>query len=437
MLREIGNKLQTTLLYATTKDPFKKEIDLFIKKIYKLSNVLLWSAKEKRSIKLNRNSIQYTSIEENILRANQHILALGEPFSLLLRKQTTMNEILVDPELFECFLMLNLWEVNKSKQNGEHMVTLTITDTVLQYNYTVTPPIGQIPLSLPALAFWFSTDSVTQNTKAFYTVSEIEMPLILPTSKEQFYQLESRQIVEAHGGYTAITENDTILTCLYVLPVNGQQVMQLKNYDPVDLVANKLAETADSVMQEQALTKLLIQETTLSEEVIVQTIDLIKKAHGLVIRQSGVPYYTHPMTVVEILLEVTKDPTTILAGLLHDVIEDTPITLHQIDVMYGTEVASIVAHVTAYNTNGYPWKLRNEENKNKLNQCDDSRVVQVKLADRLHNLRTLYARKPVDQQRIAQETVTFYIPWGEKNKGPTQWLLEMQRICTQILQKKQ
>ncbi|MDD9140040.1 MAG: HD domain-containing protein [Candidatus Cardinium sp.] len=147
------------------------------------------------------------------------------------------------------------------------------------------------------------------------------------------------------------------------------------------------------------------------------------------------PYYTHPMEVAKLLLEATQDPATILAGLLHDIVEDTPVTLPQLELMYGSEVAAVVDQVTHYNTNGYPWELDKVENKHILHQCRDIRVVQVKLADRLHNMRTLSARKAIDQQRIAKETLAFYIPWGTKHHVPQQWLAEMQRICEGIIAK--
>ncbi|AWN81498.1 HD domain-containing protein [Candidatus Cardinium hertigii] len=121
--------------------------------------------------------------------------------------------------------------------------------------------------------------------------------------------------------------------------------------------------------------------------------------------------------------------------MLHDIVEDTPVTLHQLELMYGAKVAAIVDQVTHYNTNGYPWELDKVENKNILHQCRDTRVVQVKLADRLHNMRTLSARKPSDQQRIAKETLAFYIPWGNSHKAAPQWLAEMQRICEGIIAK--
>ena len=67
--------------------------------------------------------------------------------------------------------------------------------------------------------------------------------------------------------------------------------------------------------------------------------------------------------------------------------------------------------------------------------CNDFQTVQVKMADRLHNLLTLYARKPADQRRVAKETMDFFIPWGEQHNMPEQWLTEMKRICSAILDK--
>jgi GTP pyrophosphokinase len=234
-----------------------------------------------------------------------------------------------------------------------------------------------------------------------------------------------------------VTETKSALACLYVFPIAGKNVMRFKNYDPSSLGAKSINETPESLEQEKSLVSLLTTETSLTKKTVETTISFIKNAHGLVRRKSGEPYYTHPMEVAKILLDVTRDPATILAGLLHDVVEDTPVTLYQIELMYGPEVTYIVDMVTHYNTNGYPWKITDTENKNMLTQCKDQRVIQVKLADRLHNMQTLYARKLVSRKRIAKETIEFYIPWGEKNKIPPKWLAEMQQICENILNPKE
>ncbi|AWN81616.1 sodium:solute symporter family protein [Candidatus Cardinium hertigii] len=435
LLRAMGDTLQETLFPIARNDPHKveNEITRFNKKLQKFSNCLLWRAQEERSLKLNKKAIQPIPLESTILKVNQQILDLGEPLALLLRKQTDVAEIVVDPALLECLLLLNLSAISKSQQATDHIVTLTLSAATLQYGSAAETAADLPSLTLPALAFCFSTDTSLPNLKPSYRITAMNANITLPASEAQFYQLESKQIVEAHGGYVEIIESPTQVNCLYVFPLDGRNVMRFKTYNPADMIANTIAETAESLAQEQELIGLLTTQTTLSAERIQQTIAFIKNAHGLVRRKSGAPYYTHPMAVAKLLLEATQDPDTILAGLLHDIVEDTPVTLHQLELMYGSAIAAVVDQVTHYNTNGYPWELDKLENKNILNQCKDTRVVQVKLADRLHNMRTLSARKPSDQQRIAQETLAFYIPWGTKHHVPQQWLTEMQRICGQFL----
>lgn len=417
------------------KDQEKQAIPLLIDKLRQYNHLLLNKAAG-FGLDLDPKAIKPVTINPIITKADRAIRRLGDPLQLLLRNQTVVTQLIADPALFECLLLLNLGELHKCTQARDHIVTLTISDTTLRYNYAIASTSGQALLNLPALAFCFSTETSIQNILPIYDIKDTLVPTWVPKTENQFYQVESKQIVQAHGGYAEIIETQQVLTCFYVLPVNGKKVMQVKIYDPADLAANKVAETPESLAQEKELFFLLTSQTTLTQEKVMETISFIKNAHGLVERKSGMPYYTHPMAVVKILLEVTQDPLTLLAGLLHDVIEDTPITLNQIEWIYGVDVASIVEKVTHYNTKGYPWKFEDQENKSMLNQCTDIRVVQVKLADRLHNLRTLDARKPADQQRIAKETLTFYIPWGIKNNGPHQWLAEMRAICAQILDQK-
>lgn len=411
-----------------------KEMD-DIDKLRKLSYFLLKRTGAMARLEIDQKKVKTVAIEAVILKAYDAIRGLGSPMQLLIRNQTVIKELLADPALFECLFMLNLAELSKSNQAVDHIITLTMTDTRLRYNHTSISSSSSSVLSIPALAFAFSTDTNIQDILAVYDIKSAYMPAYIPTTVTQFYQVESRQITEAHGGYAQVTENEGKIDCLYVWPINGKQVIRFKTYDTANLTAGRIAETPESLAQEKALIELLSSQTTLTVEVIARTIAFIKKAHGLVTRKSGEPYYTHPMSVAQILLEATQDPDTLLAGLLHDVVEDTPITLNQIELMYGPKVAAIVDAVTHYNTYGYPWKLETEANKGLLYACSDINVVHVKLADRLHNIRTLYSRKPIDQQRIAKETLTFYIPWGERNQGPTQWLIEMKTICEEILQK--
>src|SRR6058998_3059982 len=131
------------------------------------------------------------------------------------------------------------------------------------------------------------------------------------------------------------------------------------------------------------------------------------------VRHSGEPYLIHPLAVADFLADMKLDAVTIAAGLLHDVVEDTLTTIDRIHELFGPEVAHVVAGVTKISAIPFSSsEERQAENVRKmlLAMADDVRVVVVKLADRLHNMRTLN-HLPEDRRiKIAQETRDIYAP---------------------------
>ena len=137
------------------------------------------------------------------------------------------------------------------------------------------------------------------------------------------------------------------------------------------------------------------------------------KAHDGVVRKTGEPYITHPVSVACILADLHMDVPTILAALLHDVVEDTPITTAEINEMFGQQVADLVDGLTKLDKIEFQSASEAQaENFRKmlLAMSQDVRVILVKLADRLHNMQTLVAMKPEKQKRIAKETLDIYAP---------------------------
>lgn len=138
------------------------------------------------------------------------------------------------------------------------------------------------------------------------------------------------------------------------------------------------------------------------------------KAHGGQTRQSGDPYFSHPLAVAAILTELRADPATVATALLHDVVEDTDYSIADIEAKFGSEIARLVDGVTKLTQ----YELRDEASKQAENfrkfvvaMADDVRVLLVKLADRLHNMRTLhYIQKKEKRERIALETMEIYAP---------------------------
>ncbi len=155
-----------------------------------------------------------------------------------------------------------------------------------------------------------------------------------------------------------------------------------------------------------------------------EDVSLIRRAwnfcvqhHQGQMRASGEPYIIHPLEVAEVLAELKMDATAIAAGLLHDAVEDTPATREEIQAAFGDQVAHIVEGVTKIDKIQFANREdRQAENVRKmlLAMVSDVRVVLIKLADRLHNMRTLEHLKPDRQEAIARETLDIYAPLAHR-----------------------
>ena len=137
------------------------------------------------------------------------------------------------------------------------------------------------------------------------------------------------------------------------------------------------------------------------------------KAHGEQRRASGDPYFSHPIEVAAILTDLKLDDATIAAALLHDTIEDTAATRTEIDSLFGTDIGRLVEGLTKLKRLDLVTKeAKQAENLRKLLLAiaDDVRVLLIKLADRLHNMRTLHFMPPASRRRAAEETLEIYAP---------------------------
>jgi GTP diphosphokinase / guanosine-3',5'-bis(diphosphate) 3'-diphosphatase len=189
------------------------------------------------------------------------------------------------------------------------------------------------------------------------------------------------------------------------------------------------------------LDRLRNEQKDLDEDRLRQAYELALAAHEGQQRKDGSPYIIHPLEVSEICVDLNMDEDAIITALLHDTVEDTGVRLQQIRQLFGRDVASMVDALTKIKRIDFFARFtgRNKASEQARNlqklfvaMTRDTRVIVVKLADRLHNMRTLGAMVPEKRQRISRETLEFYIPIARR-LGFGQLVSEMEDYVFQFL----
>src|SRR5215213_9165833 len=243
----------------------------------------------------------------------------------------------------------------------------------------------------------------------------------------------------ACGGTAAAAEESMARAQTDNLPRMQNQPPASRVLEPAPPIAPEVTEPVKRrkpiMRQYDLIERVKSYNPNANEDLLNRAYVYAMKAHGTQTRASGDPYFSHPLEVAAILTDLKLDDATIVAALLHDTIEDTEATRGEIDHIFGPEIGALVEGLTKLKRlELVSREAKQAENLRKLLLAiaDDVRVLLIKLADRLHNMRTLEFVAPTARRRIAEETLDIYAPLAGR-MGMQEMREELEDLSFQML----
>ncbi len=326
---------------------------------------------------------------------------------------TKSQSITCDPKYIDK-LLNNAVKLLSQRSENNNIIQLILQDTMLTY---AIPSVGKdYKKKIPAIGIVFTQEKNIITLSPSY--SGIFQCKNAPLTEDIYTLLmhNNQKITKAHYGYTSLSSIHDA-THIYILPLNLNEVRPKSMNDDQMQLGSSLERANDHYPGAQAQEKLLLKSIEEKSKVdlkkVKNALELIKYYHGSEKRKSGEPFYLHPIAVAQIVLDYNQEEETILAALLHDTVEDTAMLLESISLYFGDSVSNIVnglTHLESKKDIFSKISLTKFENISTLLDVKDKRILYVKLADRLHNMRTLHVKSLESQQKKATETLNFFVP---------------------------
>jgi Na+/proline symporter len=353
--------------------------------------------------------------------------ALDNMPQLITKKLTKEETINGDVVKIKQLLVNSILYIQEHNSTNEPIVMI-IEDAKLGHKVDY---IKDYTRQLSALKFIITTEKDAPINKDIYMLDQL--PLLSQYTKKGKL-IENARITHAHYGYANLGNEHMHV---YVLPVNLREVrgkvMELLR-EPVEVDREEVKHPMAIELEKELTGK--IKGKKIDIKVISKALDTIKRYHAGVKRKSGEPFFTHPIAVALILLEYCQDQDAVVAALLHDTVEDTSLSLVRIRAIFGENVAFIVSKVTNLEDNLRRVSSEEHENVYRLMNYGDERAAFVKLADRLHNMRTISGHSSLAKQKhIANETLSFFVGLA-RNLGLAAVSQELEKLSLQVLGRK-
>ncbi|MHB9147328.1 MAG: sodium:solute symporter family protein [Candidatus Amoebophilus sp.] len=379
-----------------------------------------------------RLDVKRISMEELISEVRETIKLTDFPQmpDLLIQNKSKEPTIEVDRERIKQMLANSITYLYQSS-DATRTITIVLEDAKLGYSVA---HMQNYARESNALRIVLTIEKALPKLQSIYNLNHNSIVDQVARDGNRRMLLQNARIVDAHYGYA---ELDSHITHLYVIPVNLREVrgkvMEIIR-EPAVADPAELNHPLSIKVEQELKNKLTAKGIDCKP--ISKALNVIKRYHAGVKRKSGEPFFTHPIAAALILLEYCEDPDAVIAALLHDTVEDTGLSLIQIKIMFGETVAFLVQKVTNLEENRKRLMLEDHENIARLINYEDKRAAYVKLADRMHNMRTISGHSSLAKQKhIASETLNFFVPLA-KNLELTTVSQELEKLSLEVLKKK-
>lgn len=352
---------------------------------------------------------------DNLLQSVQHILQVrGMDHDVRFEKMSRQEHLQCDRVKIMMVLVGSV-PLLRTIQGKEATVRIGVEDTHLYY--LLDDKKRDHVQQLPALRFTITTGESPPCLEQFYTVCMDERSLPVIDTVQDLPIVRNKRIIDAHYGYSDTLIEDHVCSLQYVIPVTLEDVrpqdIEQKEIDWAMKVLRAEKTHPGAEEREQAFLLAVSKRTKANMSRIRQAVEAVKTYHGLAKHPSGEPLWLHVLTVGHIVLNYNTEEATILGALFHEAVEGSRLLLEHIEIHYDKEVCQMVEGLKELEGNRdrfYTMRFSAAENIQRFLEVADHRILYVKIADRIHDMRTVRTFPYEHQLRLAEETLLFLVP---------------------------
>ncbi|XWN34993.1 MAG: HD domain-containing protein [Roseivirga sp.] len=412
------------------QDAIATKVRSLLEELAPISNIL--SKLDLRAADYHALQISSSSVASLLRLTQQTLQASALVHNVRFEQLTNQKTVQCDKFSLMMVLMRSV-PLLRTLKSEDYPIVISVEDT--QLYYMLDSARRDHVQQAPALCFSITTGPERLASAQVHTVCMDERP----ESFTPLPLLRNKQTIDAHYGYSDTLVRGAECSLQYTIPLEVASVRPPDTEEKeISLAIKKLRTVEDhpgAMEREQGFFQAVSEQTNADMHRIRQAVETVKLYHGLMRRPSGEPLYIHLLTVAQIVLEYSQEEATVLGALFHESITGDKLLLEHIALHYENDVNQLIKGITELERDRakfYTPKLSAAENIKPFLDLGDARILYIKLADRLHDMRTIRSFPAGHQFMLAEETLWFLLPLS-RALGVEETAEELERLSLRIL----